>query len=227
MRLLCGVVLVLLTLFSTHWLPLLFAVTMALALLYLLRRHYVMSHLWRMLRWLMIPTVALHLIFTPGVYVFPQLPWSPSYEGMAYSALLSLHLTGWFVAAWVLVSLVILREWWGLLNRIPLVGPLWTDTLRRIPSMLRDLNVRLLFLRYRWRLEGGRWRDVPSLATAVVGQILAQGDLRAELHWLQGNGGGVCFESPGFEPPDPHQWQRDALFFCAIVLPILSVWMVA
>ncbi len=224
MRLLCGVVLVFVTLSSSRWIPLLSALTVALVLLHLLRRRHLLSRLWRMLRWLIIPTVVLQLIFTPGVYIFPQLPWSPSYEGLEHSLRLSLHLIAWFVAAWLLVSLVMLREWWGLLNRIPLVGSLWADSLRRIPSMLQTLNIRLLFLRYRWRLEGGRWRDVPSLATAVVGQVLAQGDLRAELHWLQGSHGAVV-GTPFCAAVPHHRWQMDVLFFFTVVLPVVAVWM--
>ncbi|MDQ6950636.1 MAG: hypothetical protein Q9M26_03115 [Mariprofundales bacterium] len=222
-RLLCGGILLASALFFISWIPLL---TTALTAFFLLRlqQSRVLHRLWRMLRWLLLPVLLLHLFLTPGTLLAPQLPWSPTIEGVKMAAWLSLHLVAWLISAWLLMALISMREWQSLLYYLPYVGRSWSQLLQRIPPILHGLQARLQLLRYRWQLERGRLRDIPHLAVAVVGQVFAIGDLRAEAHWLRGNSRGVS--QPWPQTNRPHNgWLNPLLLLCG-TLPLCAKWLV-
>jgi len=138
----------------------------------------------RYLRWLLLPMIMLHLAFTPGMLLAPDLPWSPTQEGVDAAMWQSLRLINWFLAGWLLVYLLSHHEWQQLFARLPKVGRHWSALLIALPPMVQRCQQRLTEMRWRWKLERGRWRDIPPLAAAMVVMVLAQGSAQAEAHWL-------------------------------------------
>jgi len=205
-------------------------IVVALYLLAMLERG-VVSRLWRLVRWLLLPVMVLHLLFTPGTLLLPQLGWSPTIEGVRMAAWLSLHLVAWLLSAWLLMALITMHEWQWLLSKLPYVGRRWSEMLLAIPPLLQGLRLRLQLWRYRWQLEQGRWRDIPGLAVAVVGQVLAMGDLHAESHWLQGRvepirvramrDHATCSQSSNLQ-----RMGMNLLLIGAATAPLLVEWMV-
>jgi len=141
-------------------------------------------HALRYLRWLLIPLTLLHLVFTPGMLLAPALPWSPSLEGVDAALWQSLRLINWFLSGWLLTYLVSHREWQYLLMRLPKIGQQWATILAAVPPMLQRSKQILMLMRWRWQHEHGKWRDIPSIACAMVMTILVQGNNQAELHWI-------------------------------------------
>jgi len=173
------------------------------------------SLLWRALhylRWLLLPVIMLHLLFTPGMLLIPSLPWSPTHEGANAALWQSLRLINWFLSGWLLAYLLSHQEWQQLFIRTPKVGRHWADLLMALPPMLQRCRASLMQIRWRWRLEQGRWRDIPALAAAIVVMVLAQGDRQAEAHWLAGTNRSANSQQITALPcHSPHTWMQTAL----------------
>jgi len=88
--------------FSESWLP--------------LRRAF------RLLLWLLIPIILLHLFFTPGRLIWPDSSLPFSHEGVNQAAWLALRLCALFVAAMAVSRSLHISEWIYYIGRMPLVG---------------------------------------------------------------------------------------------------------
>ncbi|RMH50268.1 MAG: hypothetical protein D6682_07360 [Zetaproteobacteria bacterium] len=142
-----------------------------------------MVRCWRTTRWLLAPIALLHLAFTPGMLLWPQLPWSPSIEGAAAAARQSLRLIDWFLAASAAFHLLTPEEWRCCMQRLPLPAQ-WRLAVTALPPLLAASRIMIGRMRQRWRLERGRLRDLPIAAAACVALVLTLADRQAEAHWL-------------------------------------------
>ncbi|MDQ6964015.1 MAG: hypothetical protein Q9M13_03745 [Mariprofundales bacterium] len=165
-----------------------------------------LSKLWRAmrhLRWLLMPIVLLHLLFTPGMLLLPSAVWSPTVEGVDAAIWLSLRLINWFIAGWIAAHLVSYQEWQQLLTRLPRGGGQWGSILISLPPMLHRCRQIMMQMRWRWQLEGGGWRDIAPLASTMVAVMLAQGALQAEAYWLLHIENRAALTTP---PPSAHPY---------------------
>ncbi|MDX8413207.1 MAG: hypothetical protein R8J85_03895 [Mariprofundales bacterium] len=157
----------------------------------------------RYLRWLLLPVIVLHLTFTPGMLLAPDLPWSPTQEGANAAMWQSLRLINWFLSGWLLAYLLSHQEWQQLFAHLPKVGQSWSALLIALPPMVQRCQQSLTEICWRWRLERGGWRDIPPLATAMVVMVLAQGSAQAEAHWLTNRRATLPHPT---SPPPPFAW---------------------
>jgi len=183
-RLLFGFSLLLSAIFVSGYTHALITLLIATMTMVVLKQPSLLWRAFRYLRWLLLPVILLHLVFSPGMLLAPSLPWSPSREGVDVALWQSLRLINWFLSGWLLAYLLSHHEWQYLLTRLPKVGHHWTTLLIALPPMLHRSQQMLMQMRWRWRMERGKWRDIPSVATSMVVMVLAQGTSQAEAHWL-------------------------------------------
>ncbi len=160
---------------------------LALLLIILLIRGRAADHLqrgWHLLRWLLIPVVALHLVFTQGTLLFPDAPWSPSVEGIQGALTRALRLIDWFLAAVISANLLTTDEWKRVLRSLPLIPDHWKRAVAALPPLLHVTTITIRQMRHRWRMERPPLRDFPASAAAAVAMILWRGDRNAEAYWL-------------------------------------------
>lgn len=75
-----------------------------------------------LLRWLLIPIVLLHLLFTPGELLIAGMAWPVSVEGLQSGLWYALHLAVIFFAAMLLSILLRREEWVALFVAMPVFG---------------------------------------------------------------------------------------------------------
>jgi len=75
-----------------------------------------------LLRWLVIPIILLHALFTPGALVMAGMAWPVSVEGLQAGFWFSLHLIVIFFAAMLFSLLLTQSEWINSSLKTPLIG---------------------------------------------------------------------------------------------------------
>ncbi|MBL1351906.1 MAG: hypothetical protein COA61_001005 [Zetaproteobacteria bacterium] len=109
---------------------------------------------WQLLRWILIPTVVLHAIFTPGALIFPQFFIPISQEGLQLGGSLALHWAAIFTLAMLLGRLFPIERWIEGVSHYPRLHHILYPYLCLFPRM--NLLVRALIRRhYRY------WNDLP------------------------------------------------------------------
>ena len=98
-----------------------------------------------LLRWLVIPIILLHALFTPGALIMAGMAWPVSVEGLQAGGWFSLHLIVIFFAAMLFSQLLTQREWVNSALKFPMIGEallpyhlLMSRCWHRIRSMLGD-----------------------------------------------------------------------------------------
>lgn len=77
----------------------------------------------KLLRWLIIPIILLHAIFTPGELIISGMPIPVSIEGLQTGAWFAFHLAVIFFSAVVFSRLLSKREWIRSILKLPFAGP--------------------------------------------------------------------------------------------------------
>jgi len=137
---------------------------------------------WRLLRWLLIPIVLLHLLFTPGEVLLTRFPLRFSSEGLHRGLWLSLHLATIFYAALVLARMWRYEEWLGYIHII--AGRRMAAHLLLLFPLWRDIQALIRVYQRQWRLRG----SLSMLGQAALGLARAtirQGRARAGALWLR------------------------------------------
>lgn len=75
-----------------------------------------------LLRWLLLPIILLHALFTPGALIIAGMAWPVSVEGLQAGFWFSLHLLVIFFAAMLFSQLLTRREWISVVLKTPLLG---------------------------------------------------------------------------------------------------------
>jgi len=163
------------------------AMVVQLTFLLLLLRRLAPNKLWqgwRLLRWLLLPMLLLHLLFTPGEWLLPNLAWSPSREGVAQALHLSLRLSLLFAAALLLPVLVRREEWLHLAAATPLFGRRLLLLLTLLQCMGQPVRFLIAHHFQHWRLRR-RWRDLGEVVAALLISVLRMGERVADQYWLR------------------------------------------
>lgn len=137
----------------------------------------------RLLRWLIIPILLLHMLLTPGAIVAPSLPLPISREGLWQGLWLSLHLAEMFVAAMALSRLLSWREWLKWLGSWPLLGGRLETDARLFLLMQRDARLLIERQRRRWREHRLDLILLARLLAETLMQMLGRSELQAERLW--------------------------------------------
>ena len=141
---------------------------------------------WRVLRWLLVPIVLLHLIFTPGAYVFPQLG-GPSYEAVYTAVRLSLRLGLIFMAGMILSRVLNVREWSDALLAMPWVGPRLFPYVRLMFPMRTSMERFVRSYQQHWRLRRRRFSadDLAALLSGLFTQVMEWSRRQGAILWLR------------------------------------------
>jgi len=137
----------------------------------------------RLLRWLVIPILLLHMLLTPGAIIAPSLPLPVSREGVGQGLWLSLHLVEMFVAAMALSRLLSWREWLKWLSGWPGVGERLGVDARLFLLMQRDARLLIEKQRRLWREERPDLIRLARLLAETLMQMLERSELLAERLW--------------------------------------------
>lgn len=137
----------------------------------------------RLLRWLVLPILLLHMLLTPGAMVFPSLPLPISREGLERGLWLSLHLMEMFVAAMALSRLLLWSEWLQWLAAWPGIGPRLVIDARLFMLMQRDARLLIERQRRRWRAHRFDLVLLARLLAETLQQMLARSELQAMRLW--------------------------------------------
>lgn len=150
----------------------------------------------RLVAWLIVPLVALHLLFTPGRLLIPALGGGPSIEGVRAAGWLSLRLALLFFAALLLLRSLRQREWLALAVQLPWLGRRLSLHVQLLPCMQRQLAELVRRYHQAWRLRG-RPLWAPELLLGLLHQVLTLGRLSGAALWLRWCGGidPVCWGS--------------------------------
>jgi hypothetical protein len=159
-----------------HALELLAATLAMLLLLGLPVRHLLRAM--KVLTFLMLPILILHMWLTPGRLWLAGI----SVEGLALGGWLSLHLALMYFAAMLFSRLITLPEWMALTALCG--GRRLQAHLMLLMPLARQVRWRMQWLGRQWRRRGS-WRQLaPSLA-AVMGQCLSVSQRQADALWLR------------------------------------------
>ncbi len=121
---------------------------------------------WRLLRWLLLPLLLLHMLFTPGTFFIPGIPVSR--EGVNNGLLLAVHLAAMVYAAMLLSRLITLPVLWPLASRIPVIARLLPLYLHVWPELWQHMQQAARHQQQRWHNSGKHWRQLPGLIADMV-----------------------------------------------------------
>jgi len=138
----------------------------------------------RLLRWFVIPIVLLHAFFTPGQWLFPNLPVAISQEGLMRGVWLSVHLLGMYGMAILMFRLLKWHEWFQLLLVWPKLGNRLALPLLMMISMKKNSVELLAQLRLQFALRTD-WRRMPQLLLGAFKQALSDAGSHARILWLR------------------------------------------
>lgn len=124
----------------------------------------------RLLLWLVVPVLLLHLIFTPGALLWPGSPVPFTREGLQQGVWLALRLCAMFYVAMLLSRSLSREEWTYYCLRLPLVGPRLLTYVKLSPAM-RSLASRSLG-EAKVNLNAG-WRSAPDIP-AELGELVSR-----------------------------------------------------
>jgi len=139
---------------------------------------------WQMLRWLLIPTLVLHAIFTPGALIFPHFFIPISNEGLALGATLAWHWASIFTLAILLGYLFPAQHWLDAMIHFPRLYHALYPYLRLFPRM--NLLIRALLRRHyrQWKKRSHKITQFPPAILSLL-QCMQYYSKRSALHlWV-------------------------------------------
>ncbi|MDX8411604.1 MAG: hypothetical protein R8K46_07040 [Mariprofundaceae bacterium] len=142
---------------------------------------------WRVLRWLLVPIVLMHLLFTPGTLIFPQLGGGPSYEAVAAALWLSLRLCLMFASAMTFSRLLSVQEWTHALLAIPWAGRRLYPYAMLIFPMRASLERLLRCYYQQWRIRRRCFSisDLAALLSGLFTQVMVWSKRQGSVLWLR------------------------------------------
>lgn len=111
-----------------------------------------------LLRWLVLPIILLHALFTPGALILSGMAWPVSIEGLQSGVWFSLHLIVIFFAAMLFSQLLTQREWINGSLKIPRIGHAMVPYALLINRCWQRIRLMLGDVHSVWRKEDRRLR---------------------------------------------------------------------
>ncbi|MDQ6975505.1 MAG: hypothetical protein Q9M22_02945 [Mariprofundaceae bacterium] len=121
---------------------------------------------WRLLRWLLLPIVVLHAVFTPGAFLMPG--WPFTYEGLSRGSWLALHLAALYLSAMLfsrLLSLHVLMRLAAFNAHTKRLMPIY---IRLFPAIMRGIQGAIKQHAQQWREQGSKIRQLPTVLHQLV-----------------------------------------------------------
>jgi len=141
---------------------------------------------WRLLRWLLLPILLLHPLFTPGELLITGWPFTR--EGLIQGGWLTLHLTSLYLAAMLMSRLISLQALQNIANYFPQGRRLSAIYLRLFPLVLPTVKTCIQQHGQTWRDNGHSLRQIPATLVAIVQAMerhSQQCALNVASHWQQ------------------------------------------
>lgn len=174
----------------------------------------------RLLLWLVLPVVLLHLMFTPGQLLWPGSAFGFTREGMHQGLWLGLRLCAMFYAAMLLSRALSREEWTYYCLRLPYFGPRLLPYVSLSPSMRELASRSLSETKMHLNLTSG-WRDAPRLLHAlgdVIGRVWHGSAVQAQQVWEHWD------ELPAVRRPSGNLLAGAMLVLIGALMP-LGIWM--
>lgn len=135
----------------------------------------------RLLVWIVVPTIVLHALFTPGEFLLSLLPIT--YEGIRNGVVISLHLSAMFVAAIQLSRLLSRNEWYRLLFSLPYAGKRLPSYVFVIERGFEPVRKRSAEAMSRWKMEGKGLRMLVVELGSLPGAVMEMSRELARTTW--------------------------------------------
>lgn len=144
---------------------------------------------WRVLRWVLVPIVLLHVISTPGTLIAPELLGGkgPSYEGVRTAAWLCLRLSLIFATAMIVCRVLGRDEWVRLLLNVPWLGRRVLPYVRLITPMRVSLQRLLRGYLVTWRARCGRrsMTQLGGVCSGLFAQVMGWSRQQGAVLWMR------------------------------------------
>ncbi|MDQ6954436.1 MAG: hypothetical protein Q9M20_03230 [Mariprofundaceae bacterium] len=148
-------------------------------------QHWVRS--WRILRWLLIPIIVLHGLFTPGEIIWVNFTVPISYEGLSLGLHLSLQLSEMFVGALLLGYLLPMKVWLEVMTLNPIIkrylSPYVSPYIRLMPIMIRGVRVLVRRTYFSWYKETNKLSLFPLYIKTLLDDVSKYSHRRALYVW--------------------------------------------
>jgi len=141
---------------------------------------------WRLLRWLLLPILLLHPLFTPGELLIAG--WPFTHEGLIQGCWLTLHLTNLYLAAMLMSRLLSLQALQRVANYFPQGRRLSAIYLRLFPLVLPAVKTCIQQHGNTWRNNGHSLRQIPATLLTLLQVMEYQSQqcaLNVANHWQQ------------------------------------------
>jgi len=221
MRGLLASLLISMTLYHHTWSADIFHISLIIGTLLLLEMHardvwLLCWKSWLLLRWIVLPTLLLHLFFTPGEIIFIHLPIPMSIEGLQLGVQLALHLITIFILAMLLGRLFPISMWLQLIGKHDGIYHDLYPYLCLFPGINRDVRM-LLRRSYRhWQTSPHKIRHLPATFFELLLTIRQRSQRCARQVWH------AWEQQPLQRFADTHQLhtQRLPIITCLVVVSI-------
>jgi len=143
---------------------------------------------WQLLRWILIPTIVLHAVFTPGAWLFPHFFIPISREGLQLGLNLALHWAAIFTLAMLLAYLFPIQHWLRMLAHVPWLHRELYPYLCLFPRMNRVVRA-LIRRHYRywnrlsWRHPMHKLAQLPHHILSLLLQMQTHSQRAAKQLW--------------------------------------------
>ncbi|NWF37046.1 hypothetical protein [Mariprofundus sp. KV] len=137
-----------------------------------------------LLRWFIIPILALHLLFSPGQLILPGWPLPFTWEGLQLGLHLSVHLAVIFFAAITLFLCLTRNEWIQALLLMPFSSRAVATYVILIAPLRRSEGDLLHALRLQWKLRSS-WPQSPQMLVSAFSAALAVAEVQSQQLWLR------------------------------------------
>lgn len=137
----------------------------------------------KLMAWIVVPTLLLHAVFTPGELVTSNAAISVSIEGLRSGFWFALHLIVLFFSAVLLSKLLTYREWIHILLHVPVAGRRLLPYALLLESLREGVGSQLQSEASEWRSQGMGIRNFASKMVLILVQGLKQGRSSASRLW--------------------------------------------
>jgi len=150
----------------------------------------------RLLLWLIIPIILLHLFFTPGRLIWPDSGVSFSHEGLHQAAWLALRLCALFAAAMGLSRSLDIPEWTYYIARVPLIGGRLLPFVQLASPMRQMVSENI----QQQRQQTHSMKTLPHALAALFADVWQGAEVQADNVWESWQSPAQKYSNSGYAP---------------------------